>query len=83
MKKRTRVLVLLLVFIVAMSLMVTALATSGQTMGEQVKEGFQTAATDTIDMMLAIVPIGLSVFVLVWGIKKAMVMLQASAGGGK
>lgn len=37
-----------------------------------VKTSVQTAVTDTINMMMAILPIGLTVFATVWGVKKAM-----------
>lgn len=80
-KKHVRVILLALCVVVVASMMVSAMASS-ESMGEKVSAGFQTAASDTIDMMLAIVPIGLSVFVLVWGVKKAMGMLKASSGGG-
>lgn len=42
------------------------------TMGSQVVAAVQTAVNDTIAMMMDLLPIALTVFAAVWGVKKAI-----------
>jgi hypothetical protein len=49
------------------------------TMGDAVKTSVQTAVSDTIGMMMGLLPIALTVFAATWGVKKAISFFKGAA----
>lgn len=52
----------------------------GQTLATSLTSGLQTAVNDFVVYVTAVLPLGLTVFGAVWGIKKAMGFFRTSAG---
>lgn len=51
----------------------------GGGMGTAVKSAVQTAVTDTLAMMMDLLPIALTVFAAVWGVKKAIRFFKSAS----
>ena len=52
----------------------------GETIVTAITSSFQTVATDTIAVFTAVIPIGLSIFTVMWAVKKAKKFFSGVGG---